>query len=607
MSFRQELSSSSNNNSSLACFQKTKGDQAINRGGFTNNLSNCNYNFDFSNLTFNPKLKISQPHDSSEREADRAADEVTKMTNNDFIEEHKLQFQTRSPKTSGTNDQLDIDTSNKIRDELKGIAGNNGKMLDQKTKEYMQSLFNFDFSRVRIHDDEEAVRSAESLNASAYTWGDNIVIHPRNSAISELKWKGLLAHELAHIVQGVEHLKIYRSAKNLGQSDVKVGRFEDISETKKKKIMILREILDLDMARLDELYLFKPGFTFYHNVLKDVKLKFSGPTDRNLKPGLKNLAALLIKKPKEDGEAILPLNRTITIVLDLHKSKWAEEADLPLLPISVRFTFFGTSKNMELVVELLRPNVLLRTTEKHNIIAKRKVKSFNIVIDSTFRDAEERNLLFIAISRIPDSMLSRIKGITFAREAFDPDEEEDRSKKTAGNYDDETHTITMFDEAFGRSATAYGEGVAVPPAVQLIVHEIGHAIDLRPLKQAFEHRQSVLASGNIRAAKKAEKKLKKMVSLSGQKVFNSKKEARNRFFLALRRDGPASLTTYPPKSQVELFTEAFSFYVIDPKLMKQLRPNTYNFFETEFGIERERSEAERVLSSIQFNLPLLLR
>lgn len=50
-----------------------------------------------------------------------------------------------------------------------------GSPLDGSTLRFMESRFGFDFSKVRIHFDETSARSAEQLEAVAYTIGQDIV------------------------------------------------------------------------------------------------------------------------------------------------------------------------------------------------------------------------------------------------------------------------------------------------------------------------------------------------------------------------------------------------------------------------------------------------
>jgi hypothetical protein len=65
----------------------------------------------------------------------------------------------------------------------------------------MDSRLGYDFSKVRIHTDETAARSAISVNALAYTLGSDIVFAEAQYQPYTLEGKRLLAHELVHVVQ----------------------------------------------------------------------------------------------------------------------------------------------------------------------------------------------------------------------------------------------------------------------------------------------------------------------------------------------------------------------------------------------------------------------
>lgn len=76
-----------------------------------------------------------------------------------------------------------------------------GKHLDENTHSFMGARFGYDFSNVKIHDDELAAKSAESINANAYTFGNDIVFNAGQYNSNSNSGKRLLAHELTHVVQ----------------------------------------------------------------------------------------------------------------------------------------------------------------------------------------------------------------------------------------------------------------------------------------------------------------------------------------------------------------------------------------------------------------------
>jgi hypothetical protein len=76
-----------------------------------------------------------------------------------------------------------------------------GQPLDHSTREFFESSFDHDFSDVRMHTDRQAVESAESVNALAYTVGRDVVFGAGQYAPETEGGKELLAHELAHVMQ----------------------------------------------------------------------------------------------------------------------------------------------------------------------------------------------------------------------------------------------------------------------------------------------------------------------------------------------------------------------------------------------------------------------
>ena len=65
----------------------------------------------------------------------------------------------------------------------------------------METRFGYDFSRVRIHTDAEAAKSARAVNGLAYTVGNHVVFGGGRYDPSTREGGRLLAHELAHVVQ----------------------------------------------------------------------------------------------------------------------------------------------------------------------------------------------------------------------------------------------------------------------------------------------------------------------------------------------------------------------------------------------------------------------
>ncbi len=81
------------------------------------------------------------------------------------------------------------------------VLQSTGRPLAPATRASVEPLFGRDFSGVRIHNDAKAAASAQSVNALAYTVGQNIVFDGPHYSPSTPAGQRLLIHELAHAAQ----------------------------------------------------------------------------------------------------------------------------------------------------------------------------------------------------------------------------------------------------------------------------------------------------------------------------------------------------------------------------------------------------------------------
>lgn len=77
----------------------------------------------------------------------------------------------------------------------------NGQSLNHSVQSFFSNRFNFNFSNVRVHTNSKAADTARQLNARAYTFGNNIVFDKGQYDPYSIMGQGLLAHELAHVIQ----------------------------------------------------------------------------------------------------------------------------------------------------------------------------------------------------------------------------------------------------------------------------------------------------------------------------------------------------------------------------------------------------------------------
>jgi len=154
--------------------------------------------YDFSRVPLQAKLTVNTPGDKYEQEADAMADKVTR-TNND-LSQHKAISAGITPlvqtKTESTTPSVSAALNNKVTASQGG-----GSFMDNETGSSMSNKFGVDFSNVKIHTDNEAVKMNNELNAKAFTVGRDIYFNEGEFNPQSNQGRQLLAHELTHVVQ----------------------------------------------------------------------------------------------------------------------------------------------------------------------------------------------------------------------------------------------------------------------------------------------------------------------------------------------------------------------------------------------------------------------
>lgn len=84
---------------------------------------------------------------------------------------------------------------------VQNALNSSGHGLDSNNRKFMESRFGQDFSNVKLHTGDAASRSAQEMNAMAYTVGQNIVFDNKHYSPDSAQGKHLLAHELTHTIQ----------------------------------------------------------------------------------------------------------------------------------------------------------------------------------------------------------------------------------------------------------------------------------------------------------------------------------------------------------------------------------------------------------------------
>jgi len=216
------------------------------------------------------KLKIGQPNDKYEQEADRVAekvvnipeprvqrqpeteeenqiqtkplaDKITTLAQRQAIatEEEKEHLRTKcivqpqpeeekaeetiQPKTEEDNNEKEPLSVKSISNKLPSVSPNvqrsintlrrGGQPLPQSVRNYFEPRFGADFSTVRIHNNVSAANTSKQLNARAFTFGGNIAFNDGLYQPDTESGKKLLAHELTHVVQQSSNRDLQKPAQ----------------------------------------------------------------------------------------------------------------------------------------------------------------------------------------------------------------------------------------------------------------------------------------------------------------------------------------------------------------------------------------------------------
>ncbi len=664
------------------------------------------------------KLRVSQPGDADEVEADRVAEQVVSSpaatlhrkcapgTSPECQEEEVEAAKGIHRKTGGGSDQR-----SSVADDFAQSLGS-GQPLEPAVRESMETSFGHDFSGVRVHTDERAAASARSVNAQAFTLGNDVAFDTGLYAPHSTQGKRLLAHELAHVAQAAgsshtiarqpgvaaaqdarsyvqEAIQFLQTQADTFRLDLRLksSAFDDAGF--RRRLSRLKNILDktqsiiesdlnkdpalvrsLQSAYKDAIdaaiaFAAKHGnqtthasFQQFADLIPDWALpqeaveaseaelsgalrqndraklavitnpvhvavddlfstqtatvtiplpagatvEFSSGVPAKLQHGLTNVAGTVIPKP-------LHLNSTITLALDLEP--YGGDYGLYRFTYLERSTRRGRSEQVVLI-ERLGAIGVERVSTAQAAGAQKKFDGHQFARGGGWSDPQFLQVLQ-AVAELPDSLLSPVDGITFKRDREDPSD-----PKTGGKYDPDAHAITMFDVAFKDSATRFGvpgAGVSTD-TVRAVAHEIGHAVDLLPLRKAWaslEQERSTLrtafkefesppgsgnysfpsdrqASWNALSARVAvaERSLTATRADSGER---HQKDATGTFQMvqggtaagsiefrqAAATDGAKRITEYSDKEWGEYFAEAFSLYITDPETLRRLRPHVYEF------------------------------
>jgi hypothetical protein len=146
------------------------------------------------------KLAVGPPDDEHEREADHLARQVLRLAaglqqGGGGADRAGVGAKTRRPGGARTA-RVAEDLERRLHD-----ACASGRPLPAPLRAQLETAFGADFARVRVHTDDQAVTLSRDLQAQAFTSGPDVFFGAGRYAPGTPAGRGLLAHELTHVVQ----------------------------------------------------------------------------------------------------------------------------------------------------------------------------------------------------------------------------------------------------------------------------------------------------------------------------------------------------------------------------------------------------------------------
>jgi hypothetical protein len=204
------------------------------------------------------KLKVGQPGDIYEQEADRVADEVMRMSEplmqqqteeeeEDLIQTEPIAEQITSLVQRQAEKEKEILQTRKnpgqtpkvtpdLEPRIHAIRGS-GQPLPESVRAFFEPRFGYDFSQVRVHTDAQNAETARALNSQAFTVGQNVVFGAGQYAPRTSERNKLLAHELVHVIQQQQATPLARAGAAMKQGPrLKTGAGEKRARSELRNI-----------------------------------------------------------------------------------------------------------------------------------------------------------------------------------------------------------------------------------------------------------------------------------------------------------------------------------------------------------------------------------
>jgi len=178
-----------------------------------------------------PKLLVNSPGDGYEQQADAVAEQLVNTNGRQKL----ASFFSPSPHGAAIQRKENSSAARPTSISL-GTAPTGGQPLQTNTRDFMESGLGVNLENVRIHNDNTAHATAASLEARAFTYGNNIAFGAGEYQPDSINGKKLIAHELVHTIQQAN-----QGSSGINGNPPRIQK-KDKTETEQKKEVIPKEM-----------------------------------------------------------------------------------------------------------------------------------------------------------------------------------------------------------------------------------------------------------------------------------------------------------------------------------------------------------------------------
>jgi Domain of unknown function (DUF4157)/NAD:arginine ADP-ribosyltransferase len=195
-----------------------------------------------ANLQIQPQLTIGKIGDKYEQEADTVASQVVQRINqpqNQPQNQRQNQPQVLFLKQQGIVQRKETIAEGQASTDLESSINNargNGQSLDVGLQRSMGQAMRADFSHVKVHTDAQADQLNRSIQAKAFTTGQDVFFRQGAYQPKSREGQKLIAHELTHVVQQNAHHVQRQQVNHIKQENIEGQGVVD-SEQKHKQTL----------------------------------------------------------------------------------------------------------------------------------------------------------------------------------------------------------------------------------------------------------------------------------------------------------------------------------------------------------------------------------